>query len=69
MVRLCFTVSGGVGGMFWCGVVYVYTHASFSNVTDADLGALASPETGVMERVVIFPLCTENGQFSKLFSG
>ena len=55
--------------MFWCGVVYVYTHASFSNVTDADLGALASPETGVMERVVIFPLCTENGRFNKLFSG
>ena len=51
-------VGGGIGGMFWCGVVYVYTHASFSKVTDADLGAVASLETGVMERVVIFPLCS-----------
>lgn len=32
------------------------THASFSKVTEADLGALGSPETGVTERETIFPL-------------
>ena len=31
-------------------------HVSFSNVTDADLGASAASEDGVTEREVIFPL-------------
>lgn len=31
-------------------------HASFSNVTVADCGASCSPELGVIDREVIFPL-------------
>lgn len=33
-----------------------YTYASFSNVTVADLGALASLEVGVTEMLTILPL-------------